>query len=151
MGSTKIFVIQLREVFKSAIYVIIGIILLALLAYFFIPKTNNNVTEPSVQASSDALYIPGIYAIELTLSNAKVNLEIEVTENEIISVRFSEPDERQQAFYPLLYPAMRHLSSEVIRTQSSEIAITSDYEFTNRVLLDAIRVALSSAQASQEE
>ena len=151
MGSTKIFVIQLREVFKSAIYVIIGIVLLILLAYFFIPKTTNNVTEPSVQAHNDVLYAPGIYAIELILSNAQVNLEVEVTENEIISVRFSEPDEKQQAFYPLLYHAMRHLSNEIIRTQSPEIAITSDYEFTNRVLLDAIRVALNSAQVAREE
>jgi len=151
MGSTKIFVIQLREVFKSAIYVIIGIALLILLAYFFIPKTTDNAPEPSVQASSDVLYAPGIYAIELILANAQVSLEVEVTENEIIAVRFSEPDERQQALYPLLYPAMRHLSNEVIRTQSSEIAVTSDYEFTNRVLLDAIRVALNSAQTAREE
>jgi uncharacterized protein with FMN-binding domain len=146
MGSTKIFVIQLRELLKRAVYVIIGIVLLVLLAYFFIPKTKNAANSAMFGDSGD-IYTPGTYAIELLLNNAPVNLEVEVTENEILSVKFTEFDEQQQVFYPLFDPVMKHLSSEVLRTQSSDVAMNSDYEITNRVLLDAIRVALTSAQS----
>jgi len=154
MGSTKIFVIQLRKVFKAAIYVVIGLALIALLAYFFMPSSERNAIEPSVQRESEiesaSAYVPGTYAIELLLTNAPINLEVEVTENEIIAVRFAELSENHRALYPLLYSAMAHLSSEVLRTQSPEIALSSDYEVTSRVLLEAVKVALETAQASNE-
>jgi uncharacterized protein with FMN-binding domain len=146
MGSTKIFVIQLRELFKRAVYVLIGIVLLLLLAYFFIPKTKN-VADPATLGHNSDIYTPGTYAIELLLNNAPVNLEVEVTENEILSVKFTGFDEQQQVFYPLFDPVMKHLSSEVLKAQSSDVAMNTDYEITNRVLLDAIRVALTSAQS----
>jgi len=134
----------------------IGIALIILLAYFFMPQGERTITEPTVHTNEDddalhTMYTPGTYTIELLLTNAPVNLEVEVTENEITAVRFAELSEKHKAFYPLLYSAMAHLSSEVLRTQSHEIALNSDYEFTSRILLDAIRVALDSAQVARED
>ncbi len=143
MGDTKIFVVQLKEVVKSALYVILGLALIGLLVYFFIPKK----AEVENKGSAKALYVPGTYSIELMLSKTPVNVLVSVTENEIVSVKLDDLQDTQQTFYPLLEPTMDTLSSEIVKSQTSEIPTTSEYTVTNQVLLEAVKIALMNAEA----
>ncbi len=148
MGDTKIFVVQLKEIVKLAIYAIIGIAIIALLVYFFMPKKNGTEPQPRQQQQSHAAYVPGTYSIELLLANSPVNVDVTVSENEILAVRLKDTADMQEAFYPLLNPTMEVLSAEIVRYQTPEIVNASEYDVTNKVLLDAVKMALATAADS---
>lgn len=147
MGGTKIIVLQLKELIKTGIFAVIGLIFIIMLIYFFIPKdkssSSSNTSEPS------SLYNAGTYSSEILLHNAPLNLEVTVTENEIISVEFMNLTDAHTAFYPLLEATMNELSSEVISKQTTNLETSIDSEVTSKLLLSAIDTAI--AQAKVEE
>lgn len=133
---TKIIVVQLKELIKTAVFAVIGILLIILLIYFFIPKDNNK----------QALYIPGIYSSEIVLHNNPVSIEVTVSENEIEDIQLMNMGETQEVFYPLFEPAMEELAKEIIDRQSLEVSTSTDTSVTSQILLDAVGSALEKAK-----
>jgi len=145
MGGTKFIVLQLRELIKGGIFAVIGLIFIIMLVYFFIPKNSNVNDESSV------LFTPGTYSSEISLHNTpNFNLEVTVTENEIISVRFVDLTDTHTTFYPLLEPTMNELSEAVLDRQTTNITPPEGNELTGMVLLHAIDTALVKAEAEIE-
>lgn len=139
MGGTKIIVLKLKEIIKTALIVIAGIILILLLIKFFLPKDKDNAGE-------SARYTPGTYTAEIYLSKGSADVEVTVSEDKITKVALKNIDESQEVFYPLLKPTMEIIASEILETQSLTVDIPSENTVTGQVLVGAIEEALEKAK-----
>ena len=143
MGGTKIVVLQLREIIKTAVFVIAGLLLILLLAFLFFPRQ-----KPT---PSTALYVPGTYTAQLMLQNSPVTVEVTVTEREIVNVTLANMGETQEVFYPLMTPTMDALSKEIIANQNTNIPVSQEAAVTSQVILQAVNEALAQAMPEPGE
>lgn len=136
MGSTKFFVIHLREVIKTVIFVVLGIILIGLLIHFFKPNSTNQA----------AMYTPGSYASTIILNDNPVEVVVTVDAHEILSVELLNMNEEQAVFYPLMQPTLNAIADEIVAKQSLDVEIPAQSEYTSAILLKAVDLALAKAQ-----
>jgi len=146
MAGTKIFVLQLKDVIKTTLLAIVGLALILLLVYLFVP--HNNDTESAGGAS--ALYIPGTYTAQIMLNNAPVTVDVTVSADEILTVKMTNLQETQAVFYPLVQPVMDTLAKEIVEYQTTDITPSSDYPVTGKILLNAVQTALNKARIGQD-
>ncbi len=143
MGGTKIIVVQLKEVIKSVVFALIGLILIFLLIYMFIPKGE----KQDEGTGTSALYYPGTYSSEIILHNSPVVVEVTVTKDKIVSIQLNDMDETQAVFYPLFKPTLENLSSKIVKNQTLDILLSADNATTEEILITAIRGALDKAES----
>lgn len=137
MSSTKFVVVQLKELIKTAVFVLLGILLIALLVYLFIPKTKTD---------SATLYTPGTYKSAIMLHDTPVDIQVTVTDKEITKVELVNLGETQEVFFPLVRPTMESLADEIIETQSTDVAVSADSPITSQIILSAVENAVSQAR-----
>lgn len=138
--STKIVIIQLKEIIYTAIFVGLGILLILLLVFMFTPKKNNNVI-------TSMNYVPGVYTSSIMLYNKAVNVEVIVDDNKINSVQLTDLDPAVETLCPVLQPAMDNISTQLANNISLEdISVNSDKKVTSSLLVDAIKSALEKAE-----
>jgi len=137
MRGTKIFVLQLKDLIRTGIFILVGLLVITLLIWVLLPK------KP---AASAALYIPGTYSAQIILHNKPVTVEVTVSDSAIIDVALMGMVQTQDVFYPLFRPTMNQLSLEIIEKQSVDITADADAAFTSDILLTAIRTALEQAK-----
>lgn len=146
MSRTKIVVIQLKEIVYTAIFVGLGILLIILLVFMFLPNSKNESAS-----STDVEYAPGIYTTQLTIGDTQLNLEVAVDENHINSVNLINIDESISTMYPLVEPAVESISKQLAKDVSIEdIALEEDSKYTQELLLAAVSEALKKAQVTNE-
>lgn len=136
MNSTKIIVIQLKELIMTILFSVLGVVLLGILIYIFIPKD---------KIAQSNLYIPGKYTSSIILGTKTVDIEIEVDNQEITAINFLNLNSEQEVFYPLVEPAMTELSKKIIDKQSLNIEIPENSSATSTMLLKAIQEAVNKA------
>lgn len=132
---TKIFVIKLKEVIKTAIFAVLGIAIIGFLICMFIPKSDKT-----------ALYEPGTYSASIILHNNPVDVEVTVSDRAIEDIQLLNMGETQEVFYPLFDNAAEELAGQVIAEQTVEIEPSGEYAITGSIILDAIEVALEEAK-----
>ena len=135
-SKTKIIVLHMKEIIYTALFVILGILLIILLAIMFTPnKKNPTNTEPK--------YTPGTYTSTVTLNNTEFEIEVLVDSSHINAIRFTNLDESLETMYPLMQPTMDYIAEQVYETQSlDDIRYNSESPYTSQVLLRAIDIAL---------
>ncbi len=149
MGGPKIVVLQMKELIKSAIIAVVGLVLIILLIYFLIPKKSTG-SEPGAQSAAN--YIPGTYAATIVLHNKPVDVMVTVTENEITDITMSEMPVSEELFYPLFKPTLANLRDEIVKSQSLELLIIpQEAEMTSKILIEAVNAALQQAMVMQAE
>lgn len=136
---TKIVVIKLKEVIKTGVLAFIGLLIICLIIYLFIPKNNN---------MAQATYNPGTYASEIILHNNPVLVEVTVSSNEILNIELLNMNETQEVFYPLFGASMEELTTQIIHTQETNIYSSADTSTTNEILIKAVENALNQAKVS---
>ncbi len=141
MNGIRIFVFSLKDVIKSALLFITGIIIIIFLIFMFIPKGN--------EESNNSKYIPGEYSSSFYLNDSLASVIVTVDEYSIVDVRLVPLSESQEVFFPLLEPLMEDLSAQIIETQSTEIETSVESMQTSRVLLTAVDSALEEATIIQ--
>ena len=120
----------MKEVIYTAIFVGLGIVLVILLLFMFLPKKQKGDAEPTMQ------YTAGVI----------------VDENRIQSISLVSLDETVATMYPLMEPALENVSEQVIKQQSTEgITYHTDNQYTSIVLLNAIENALAKAEIAEGE
>ncbi len=159
-AKTKIVVLHMKELIYTGIFVALGILFVVLLIMMFSPDkeesggqapTETESSGDAEQASSDAVYIPGIYATELVLGGQTVDVEVIVEKDAITSIRLVNLSEAVTTMYPLLQPTFDSICTQIYETQSLEgITYTSDSKYTSLVLLEAIQNSLDKASAITE-
>ena len=140
-SKTKIFVVHMKEIIYTTIFVVLGILLILLLIFMFYPK-NKNIH------SSSGKYIPGTYSSSLTLNNTSLKMEVAVSEHEILSIHCENPDDSVLSMYPLFQPTVSEISSLICKEQSlKNISIPKDHPYTSQMIISAIEDALEKASA----
>lgn len=140
-SKTKIIVLHMKEILYTAIFAILAIVLILLLVFMFLPKANTSHKKSTY-------YNPGIYTSDLTIGDTTLNLEVEVSESEITSIRFSNLNESITAMYPLIQPATESIAEQIVSSQSLEnIAYSDETFYTSQAILDAVDQALKKAAA----
>ncbi len=138
MGGTKIMVFQLKELIKTGIFVLIGLILIIALIVFILPKNTND--------SAFNGYAPGSYAAQIILHSKPVEVVVTVSDKEITNIELLNMKSDQEAFYPLFKPTLKELSKQVIKYQTTKITTSTETAVTSKILLNAIDAALKQAE-----
>ena len=140
-SKTKIVVLHMKEIIYTAVFVVLGILLIILLAFMFFPKQKNNT-------DSKPRYVPGIYTSTVTLNSTNLEVEVVVDASHINAIRFSNLDETVTTMYPLAQPTIEYIAEQIYDTQSLEnIAYNEDSPYTSQVILHAIEDALEKGKA----
>lgn len=135
-SKTKIVVLHMKEIIYTAVFVMLGILLIILLAFMFFPKQKNDT-------SSEQRYVPGIYTSTVSLNNTNLEVEVVVDSSHINAIRFSNLDESVTTMYPLVQPTIEYIAEQIYDTQSLEnISYSEDSPYTSQVILNAIEEAL---------
>lgn len=139
-SKTKIIVLHMKEIIYTAVFVVLGILLIALLAAMFLPDKNKSLSDSAPK------YNPGIYTSTLALNNTTLEVEVTVDESHINSIRFSNLDESVAAMFPLVQPAIEDLAEQIYKTQSLEnLQYPEDTPYTSQVIIETIQTALEKA------
>lgn len=144
MGSkTKIVVLHMKEIVYTVVFAVLAIMLIFLLLFMFLPSANkkNSADLPK--------YNPGIYTSTLSLNNTNLEVEVNVDESHINSIRFSNLDESVTTMFPLIQPAMEDIADQICENQSlSDISLSQETPYTSQVIINAITDALAKAEAN---
>ena len=140
-SKTKIVVLNMKELIYTAIFAVLGILLILLLIFMFLPDSKNNG-----QSEETMQYVAGVYTSSIQLNDNAIDVEVAVDANHINSISLINLDETTAAMYPLMQPALDNLTQQIYETQSlDDISSGEDTQYTSTVLLNAIRSALEKA------
>ena len=150
-SKTKIVVLHSKEVIYTAIFAVLGILLIILLFCMFSPKDKTEQKDSAKTAdATGSLYIPGVYTSSIVLNNSVIDIEVAVDENNINSIAIVNLNEAVSAMYPLIEPSFEEITAQIYKTQSMDgISYSDDNKYTSLVLIDAIHDALDKAVAAE--
>ena len=138
-SKTKIVVLHLKELIYTAIFAVLGILLILLLIFMFLPDKKSAVETMQ--------YTAGVYTSSIQLNDNAIDVEVAVDSSHINSISLVNLDEATAAMYPLMQPALDNLSQQIYEKQSLEnISYGDDSQYTSMVLLQAIQAALDKAR-----
>ena len=144
MVKSRFVVLQMKDIIRTGIFALIGIILLIVLIWAVVPRGG-----PAGEAAFGT-FLPGTYTSYIIIHNQPISVSVTVDEDSIIYIALSEMAETQEVFYPLIRPTMAVLSQQVIDRQSTNIEAPVHAAMTSRILLDAINNALMQAVAQAD-
>lgn len=139
---TKIVVLHMKELIYTGIFVALGIVLIVLLIFMFMPDDEKKDETPAVSE-----YVAGVYSTSVMLNGSTFDVEVTVDGNYINSIELNHVSEEITNMYPLLQPTLDKLSQQIYVDQSTEnITYEEENKYTSMVLLNAINSSLQKAQ-----
>lgn len=140
MSSPRIVIIQLKELLYTALFALLGVILIILLIYMFVPK-NKGAAEPVSK------YYPGIYTSTIMLNNQLVGVEVNVTKDDIKSISLNNYDPNMDLIYPLVQPTMANINKQLKKNKDIEsVKPEAKAKETTKYILEAVQKALDKAE-----
>lgn len=140
MSSPKFMVFKLKDLRIPALIVLIAV---ALFLFFMFKNKATQTFAPS-NGYEDGKYIAGI-----TLTDAEMDVVVEVTNHNISSISLSGLDETSSTLYSDLVDSIDYVNTYVTTTQSLELPKNGNVKTATLLLMDAIKIALSdNANAS---
>ncbi len=137
MSSTKFVVVKAKELIKTAVFAVLGVIILIGLITFFL-----HLGEDTDSGS----YRDGTYYSQMTIGDETAQLAVTVADGQIASVTMDESSDAAAVFYPLLETALQEVNREVVRTQSLTIEVSPQNVHSAQLLLDAVGEGLEQAK-----
>lgn len=145
-AKTKIVVLHMKELIYTLIFAGLGILLVVLLLFMFLPRGEKEESVPTMN------YVAGVYSSSVMLDGKTVDVQVIVDESRIQSISMVNLDETVTTMYPLIEPALSNIAEQVVEKQSTEgITYQSDNQYTSVVLLNAIENALAKAEIVEGE
>lgn len=135
--ASKIFVFKLKDLVKTAVFAVLGIIIIGAIIAF-------------LSGSFQSTYREGTYNSELILFGKPVTLSVTLGKNEIESISLEQLNETQEVFYPGFNNCIDDVAKRVVEMQSTDIEVNKDYAVTEGILLDAVDRAIESAKRDKE-
>lgn len=139
MSSPKFLVFKLKDLRIPALIILIGVALFIFLMF-------KNKTTPTFKPSTG--YEDGKYIAGITLSDAEMDVIVEVTNNNITSISLSGLDETSSTLYKDLISSVDYINTYVTATQSLELPANSNTSTATMLLMDAVKIALSDDQTA---
>lgn len=141
-AKTKIVVLHMKEMIYTLIFAGLGILLILLLIFMFLPKESKKTTETMN-------YVAGVYTSTIQFNDNTIDVQVVVDESRIQSVSLVNLDETVTTMYPLMEPAVQEIASQVCEKQSTDnIAYSEDNPYTSMVILNAVKSALKKAETA---
>lgn len=134
----------MKELVYTAIFLVLGIILIILLVTMF------GTGKKETPTAESAAYIPGIYTSSINFKNRSVDVQVIVDKNHIKDVSLVNLEDSVAVMYPLMEPTIEHLRDQILDRQSLDgITYEAENQYTSAVLLNAIDQALKKAAPSE--
>lgn len=141
-AKTKIWVFHMKELIYTAVFVVLGIVLLLLMIFMF-----SSDKETTVSEDVPSRYTAGLYTASMTLGGSPVEIAVTVDEDYISSIHFRQLDETVAAMYPLMEPALEALADQICERQSlDDLSYSEESQYTSMMLMEAIRTAVQKAE-----
>ena len=137
MGSTKFVVVKAKELVKTAVFAILGVIIIVGLITFFLHMGDKETT---------GLYRDGTYYGEMELGEEKTEVAVKIKNVENKEVSMAEPTEMVAVFYPLLETTAEEIGKAVVENQSLFVKISAENTYSAQRVLDAIAECLEQAE-----
>lgn len=145
-SKTKIVVLHMKEVIYTGLFLFLGILMIVILFLMFGPKNENNSNSQPLESTQQDKYVPGVYATTIQLNDNSFDVQVTVDANHINSIELVNLSETTTVMYPLVQPALEHLTSQIYATQSTDhISYQEDSKYTSMLLMEAIKSALAKA------
>ena len=144
-AKTKIVVLHMKELIYTAIFVGLGILLIMLLLFMFLPKKDKDNSVETMK------YVAGVYTSSILFNDSALDVQVIVDENKINSISLVNLNETVATMYPLVEPALEEVADQIIKTQSVEnISYQADNQYTTIMLLNAVENALEKAEINEK-
>lgn len=141
-AKTKIVVLHMKEMIYTLIFAGLGILLILLLIFMFLPKESKKTAETMN-------YVAGVYTSTIQFNDNTIDVQVVVDESRIQSVSLVNLDETVTTMYPLMEPAVQEIASQVCEKQTTDnIAYSEDNPYTSMVILNAVKSALKKAETA---
>lgn len=141
-ANTKIFVFKAKELIYTGIFVVLGILFILLLIFMFLPKQ-----EKEKEATPTMQYMAGVYSSTINLGGSSLDVKVAITDEKVTSISLSGLSETTAAMYPLLEPAVEDINKQLETVDSiDDLTFNSDSQYTNTILKQAMKNALSKAE-----
>lgn len=140
-NNPKIMVIGIKQLIYTAIFIILGIILLLILVFAFTGKK-----EETDDVSGDNHYLSGTYTSALTVGSIPMEVSVKVDSDKIIDLNLSSVGESVEAIYPIISNSFESIKNQVISSGKVEnIHLNEQNQYTYDFLIKAINDALKKA------
>lgn len=144
-SNTKVVVFKAKELLYTGIFLLLGIILILLLIFMFLPKDNEK--EPAVSTEKNAVYVPGVYTSSVQLGENTLDVQVTVDSQNIKSVNIEQLDDSVKTMYPLIEPSIASINEQLSKISSiDELTFEDESQYTNTILKQAIKNALKKAE-----
>ena len=137
MGGTKFVVVKAKELIKTAIFAMLGVIIIVGLITFFL---NMGKDEGTGQ------YRDGTYYGEMNVGDETAEITVKIEDGEIADISMEEPTETVSVFYPLLETAAEEVGQAVVASQSLTVEVDPENTHTSQLVLDAVAECLAEAE-----
>lgn len=137
MGGTKFVVVKAKELIKTAIFAVLGVIIIVGLITFFL---NMGKDEGTGQ------YRDGTYYGEMNVGDETAEITVKIEDGEIADISMEEPTETVSVFYPLLETAAEEVGQAVVASQSLTVEVDPENTHTSQLILDAVAECLAEAE-----
>ena len=137
MGGTKCVVVKAKELIKTAIFAVLGVIIIVGLITFFL---NMGKDEGTGQ------YRDGTYYGEMNVGDETAEIAVKIEDGEIADISMEEPTETVSVFYPLLETAAEEVGQAVVASQSLTVEVDPENTHTSQLVLDAVAECLAEAE-----
>ena len=137
MGSTKFVVVKARELIKTAVFAVLGVIIIVGLITFFLHMGDDENT---------GMYRDGTYCGEMETGSEVTEIAVEIKNGEIVDVSMEEPVEAVAVFYPLLETTAEEVGQAVVESQSLTVEVAPENAHSAQLVLDAVAECLKKAE-----
>lgn len=137
MGSTKFVVVKAKELMKTAVFAVLGVIIIVGLITFFLHMGDDENT---------GMYRDGTYYGEMETGGEVTEIAVVIKNGEIADVSVEETTEAVAVFYPLLETAVEEVEREVVKTQSLTVEVSPENAYSAQLVLDTVAECLEKAK-----
>ena len=137
MGSTKFVVVKAKELAKTAVFAILGVIIIVGLITFFLHMGDDDNT---------GMYRDGTYYGEMETGGETTVIAVEIENGEIAAVSAEETSDAVAVFYPLLTSVVEEVGDKVVASQSLTVEVSPENAHSAQIVLDAVAECLEKAK-----
>ena len=133
-SKTKIVVLKARELIYTGIFILLGILLILLLIFMFVPSHKSGYTQ-------------GVYSSPLKLGENELKLSVTVKDGKARSISLKHLNKSIKTMYPLIEPSLNEINKQLPKVQNiDDIKFDGQSQYTYTLLKQAIKNALKKAQ-----
>lgn len=140
MSSPKFMVFKLKDL---QIPIIMLLVALAVFSFFMLTSDKADATESFAPTHT---YEDGMYIASIALTDADLDVIVNVKDNQITSVSLDGFDDTEKAIYQDFDKSISFINDYVTATQSLDLPKTETLSVSSGILMDAVRIALSDDQ-----